>query len=291
MGAWPAEETKFTVSRDKLVQYDYSRNSRFSIGTSYRLDEAVHAVVSARLMEHATIPNIAQLRLVEELMGFENGIEEATYRQSRDAILDRLALSAETYSPFTYQQTYEALQRLRPTSEDFESFKANGDLGHLHRERELLIKSFGICFSNPAICDQLRAVISNSRFEYTGTVDLAIWALGRQNYKGSIPYLIDMLEKLEFDASTHVIERALQFLCSGEQLIPLSAEAPTAYWLGVTKQLPTNLDDWAAHDAKSVFWEKRLRCARQWSQLHQHITYLENLKSDEVSPVRHAAGI
>jgi anti-sigma regulatory factor (Ser/Thr protein kinase) len=153
------------------------------------------------------------------------------------------------------------------------------------------LKCFGISFTDAEACRELEAVINNRAHEYVGTVDLAVWALGRQNHKGLIAYLASLLGDPAFERSVHVIERALQFLCSGEQLVPLSSTTPSiTYWLEVWKGMPTTAEDWAAHDAKSALWEKRLRCATEWTAFGLYSRHLEYLQLDEVVQVRLAAG-
>ena len=285
VGSWPGEEVRFFVPHDELVRYDYSDNPRFSTEVYKDFSQALSAVISARLMQRETIPNISQLRLAREILDLPADRNGGSYSELRSGVLRELAV--RDVHP---ERAFEALRRLKPNDVDYQAFAKDGDLDHLHVQRELLLKSFGIYFTDSKVCCELQAVIDNRSCEYLGTVELAIWALGRQNDKGSIAYLTNLLAKPVFERSIHVIERALQFVCSGEQLIPLSSTAPPiAYWLEVKKRLPATVAGWVAHDANSVLWEKRLRRAKEWAASGKYLQHVEHLRSDEVVPVRVAA--
>jgi hypothetical protein len=281
----PDEEIPFSVQHDDLVRYDYVQNPKFSVGIYSSLAEALSAVIDARLMQTETIPNVAQLRLVAELVGLPLAQEEIPYSSLRSRVLARLS---DCY--IELDGAIELLRKLKPNAGDYQAFKKDGDLDRLHVERGVLVKSFGILVTKPKTSDALKIIIENRSCDYIGTVELAIWALGRQNEKESIAYLIGLLEQQLFEPSVPVIERALQFVCSGDKLITRSPVTPiAAYWTEVQSDLPKTSAEWAAHDASSVLWEKRLRCAHQWARSGEHGELLEILGQDEVGPVRAAA--
>ena len=62
------------------------------------------------------------------------------------------------------------------------------------------------------------------------------------------------------------------------------------YWQEKLNTLPSSPKAWFSHDAGSVFWEKRLRCAMEARALKAPVAMLKELQRDEVATVRLAAG-
>jgi hypothetical protein len=282
---WSPQMVPFSVPNDDLLRYDYDRNPKFSVSVYHTITEALSKVIAARLMQTETIPNISQLRLATKLLDLSVEAEQLPYLELRGLILSKLSNSG-----IELDRAINVLRELQPNAEDYLAFKNDGDLDKLHVERDLLIKCFGVHTTDPKICDALKSIIDNRSSEYSGTVELAIWALGRQNDKASIAFLIDLIGRQVLEPSLPVIERALQFICSGDQLITRAPDAQALpHWINVQDRLPKARAEWAAYDAGSVFWEKRLRCAVEWARSAEYGKYLESLGGDEVAAVRDAA--
>jgi hypothetical protein len=182
------------------------------------------------------------------------------------------------------------LRELHPTAGDHESYTSTGQVSALHAERELLLKALALLTTDARAVEALRAVIDNEAREDAFTVKVAIWALGRQNGKSAIGHLIPLLDQPQYRIYRTEIEEALSFLCSGAELVPKAQEEEEKeYWTKVSLRLPTDAEAWWRHDAESVFWEKRLRCARTLDRHPGAVDHAVRLQDDEVPVVRVAA--
>ncbi len=182
------------------------------------------------------------------------------------------------------------LQELSPTAADHEAYTSTGRISALHAERELLLKALALLTTDVRAVSALQAVIDNEVREDAFTVKIAIWALGRQNGKGAIARLIPLLDQPQYQFYLAEIEEALSFLCSGAELIPPAEADEREHWTTVSKSLPASAEAWWRHDAESVFWEKRLRCAQTLDQHPEASDLAARLQIDEVPLVRIAAG-
>ena len=279
------EEKQFSIKRKDLLKFNYSDELMFSLGVYQELAEALTAVISLPRMAEETIPNRDQLNLVMRLLEQTPPPPKTPYSSRRQQVL-----SALEDSKIPMDRAAAMMEDLKPGAEAHEAYRLTGMVAMLCAEREILLKTYAFCFTDPEITKQIMAVIDNEEFEDAITVQTAIWALGRHNDKTSVDYLIRLLAKDDFDYHVIVVQEALQFLCSGRELIPKTDEKERSYWKDHQGRLPANPSGWAWHDAESVFWEKRLRCATEWTVKQQHGDRLETLKKDEVPPVRLTAG-
>jgi hypothetical protein len=273
----------FVVSWPALVRYDYQANPQFSLGVHTRLGRALRTVIGARLMRQDTRPHRAQLWFVLELLGRPQ--KELSYQELREYALEELARA-----DIPPERAVAALQQRLPDEARWAAYQNDGDVAYLAMEREVVLKAFGLLVTDSRVCRALMSVVENHAREDVVTVGLALWALGRLNDKDAIPFLIRLLADPRFGYHTLEAERALQLLCSGGRMIPLSSggEAPREYWERAAAPLQRGADDWARVDAASVFWEKRLRRARAWVTTGGQPAELAALRDDEVEPVRRA---
>lgn len=280
-------EVKHTVQRRHLLKYDYDADVRFSLGIYPRLPLAMVAVISAPLMQKETIPNQDQLRYVFELLGQPVPAGTQDY-----AALRQLAIRRLQARELSIESAGRSLTHLKPGAREYREYKATGQISALHAQREIVLKSFGILVTNPKVSELLKAVIDNQQNEDVQSVKIALWAMGRQNDKHSLQYLLQLLTVKDYAFFRVDIERAVQFICSGRDLISLSDDEPFDYWRKQREKLPQAdaQDAWADHDARSIFWEKRLRCAVEWKAKSKNLTLVARLAVDEVLPVRAAAG-
>lgn len=278
------EEKQFSVKREDLLRFHYRDEPMFSLGVHAELADALTAIISMPLMEKESIPGRDQLGLVLWLLEQTAPAEEAPYADLRQRVLSSLK-----DSKIPIDKAAALMKELTPGEKEYELYDATGMVGILNAEREILLKAYAFCVTDPEISKQIRAVIANHEHEDAITVQTAIWALGRHNDKDSIDSLIGLFGKEDFEYHRITIQEALQFLYSGRELIPTTGESERKYWRDHKQRLPDSPAAWAEHDAQSVFWEKRLRAAARW-RAESETVRLEKLKSDEVLPVRLAAG-
>ena len=275
----------FAIPVHDIRMYDFGRDVHFSVGVYHRFADALAAIIDARLMAHATLPNWDQLRLAWQLLGLGKAPEGLEYKEFRASVVRELR--AREVDPSAAITT---LDKLSPCDDEYSKFRCDGDLDHLHTERQLILKALALSFGGGEFHDALWRVIANRSAEYDDTVGIAVWALGRLNHKAAIPRLVDLLDARLSGRLATAVERALQVLCSGSDLIPLAPDAePSAYWREQTTCLPTTDEAWAERDALGARWEKRLRCAVEWSTLGRYTRLLDLLRTDEVAPVSTAA--
>lgn len=272
----------FIISADDLAAYDYDANPRFRVGVYASGSASLCAIVEARLMDRETLPNRQQLDLVSRMVGLECGddVPYARYRADLLEVLRNVDLSAGRLE--------QRLDELAPGRKDYLRFRGDGDLDHLRAAREILIKGLALLTSAESTADALLRVVQNRANDDTGIVSLALWALGRHNWMPAAHALADLFRKPDMGHYRMVVERALQFLCSGDELVPLSApdEDPVPHWSRCLGSLPVGSARLRHRDCVSVFWEKRLRAA-----VESHAVWLEPadllaLQSDEVPVVR-----
>ncbi len=280
------EEKEFKLTRDELLEYPYHDEPLFQLGVCDNLADALAMLVAMPAMQADTAPNRAQLGLVLELLDQDLAMpaSEVPYRalwQQTSAALEDGEISLEDAAEF--------MEDLKPDQIDYRAYDETGSVGFLNAEREILLKAYAFCPTNPAITEQITAVIDNHEREDVITVQTAIWALGRHNDKAALDYLYNILGKEELDFHSLTIQDALQYLASGQALIPTTGDDERGHWSKQRRQLPKDPAAWAAHDANSVFWEKRLRVATEWKAGGEEAR-LDRLKKDEILPVRLAAG-
>ena len=278
--------SRITISWEALTSYDYRWDPRFSLGIYPRLHAAVRAVIEARIMRQETRPHRAQLGFVLILLDAPPpATDTPSYAELRDHVRGMLS-----ERELQLDRALKLLAARRPRPEAYKKYQEDGDVAHLGMEREILLKAFGLYVTDDHVFDHLKDVVDNRKYEDAITIGVALWALGRQNNKRAIPYLLDVLRDPESGYHGPAAERALQFLCSGSELLQLSeSHDRAAHWESILRTLPKSQDEWARRDARSVFWEKRLRCAVQWTLSGQYVEALGWLEADEVEQVRLAA--
>jgi tetratricopeptide (TPR) repeat protein len=182
----------------------------------------------------------------------------------------------------------------RPSSEHYDRFKKSRLIADLNASQEVVIKSLGLCDHKDAH-RALVEVINNAPREDAVVLGVAIWAIARRNDKRAIETLHPLLSNRALSAHFAAIETALQYLCSGESLVPTAVAAQISdrlqYWDERLRYLPAATDQqaWSRRDARSVFWEKRLFCTTQVSEANWRDSDLDLLQLDEVAPVANRA--
>lgn len=206
------------------------------------------------------------------------------------AVLLEILLSALREAEIPLDAAILLLRELHPTVSDYELYTSTGRVSALHAERELLLKACALVTTDARAAEALQAVIENEAREDALTVKIAIWALGRQNAKIGVGYLIPRLDQPQYRLYLTEVEEALSFLCSGAELIPPAEADEMEHWTEVSRRLPPDAEAWWRHDAESVFWEKRLRCAQTLDRHPEAGDLIARLRMDEVPMVRSAAG-
>ena len=268
----------FSISNALLYDYPYEADQRFRVGIYLHLRDALHAVISARLMNQNTAPNRLQLGLVERLLGIQT-MAQAEYASRRETVLCELL-----QTPIKLECAAEMMADLMATKEGREEADRTGRLAKLYTEKEVLLKAFALTFNSPTISDLLWRVVENSHLEDYITVGIAVWAIGRHNRSKDLPRLLEALANGKLAQHRATLERAIQFMVSAQELIPLSPtdEDPFHYWSRKEAE-SAHLGD---RNAQSVFWEKRLRHAVQWSTLNRFHGSLQQFQKDEVAVIR-----
>jgi hypothetical protein len=220
------------------------------------------------------------------------------------------------------------LQDLLPAEADYAAMEESGRICSVNAERDILLKALSMCPTDQHIARQCMNILDNHENEDVFTIIEAISALGLHNEKSSISPLIECLGRDDMIRYRDGIEEALQILCSGPELIPkaiwgedfseymeetpeeeASEEESLAeevlevlreneeqdlkiefeYWQKEKKNLPDAPGTWRGHDALSVFWQKRLRCALAAGGA-MGSPLPSSFQNDEVMTVRIAAG-
>lgn len=221
------------------------------------------------------------------------------YLFSREVLLDTLP---EAEIPL--DAGLRRLRELQPAAAEYHRYEGSGRVAELHAERELLLKALALLATDTRAAEALRSVIENEACEDAITVKIAIWALGRQNAKSTVDYLISLLPRPQYRIYLDEIEEALTFLCSGAELVPAADADEVEHWTAIQAGLPKDQAAWWERDAESVFWEKRLRSALTLDagtgatrapgvdsgSSERRARLAERLRNDEVPNVRLAAG-
>ncbi len=278
------EEKRFALSRKELLEFNYADEPLFDLGIYDELAAAISAIIHMPMMQDETTPFRDQLELVPRLLEQPVPGPETPY-----GTLRRQALMALENARISIEKSAALMEELMPGEEEYKAYQDAGMVSLLHAEREILLKAYAFCTTETQITKQITAVIDNHKYEDAITVQTAIWALGRHNDKAAIEYLLKLFRGSEFDFHRIVVQEALQFLFTGRELIPLTGDNEWRYWNDQAQRLPSTPAAWTAHDAESVFWEKRLRAAIYWKTAGEE-SRLEPLKEDEVLQVRLAAG-
>lgn len=275
----PLDIIFFSVSIADLASHDYSTDFRFALLPTISISKSLHAVITAPALALDNLPNLSQLKLVARLCGFSSpGTLSLSYEQRRYAIA-HAALSAN----LSIRTLCSAL-RESPTADDLAKYHQTREHIYLRSDRAVLILASAVGPTNLDVSNALLEIASNPN-EAAFLRSLAIWAIGRNNCKSSIPTLHAWLDDARFARLQLDLQRALQYLCSGNQLVPISSTAPFEHWRHIANDLPQSDADWQARDVHSVFWEKRCRTALT----PVSPAVLNAVVADEVAPVRRAA--
>jgi hypothetical protein len=260
-------------------------------------DEALAELVARAPATHsnlrplcgAVVSSVAQGRLgrgdAMALLADGDVPERVGYAAYRDLLITALPAAA-----VPLDDALLLLQDRRPTAADYERYTRTGRVDALHGERELLLGSFAFLSTDARAVEALLDVIDNEACENAFTVKTAIWALGRQNDKAAIDRLIALLDQPQYRFYMGDVEDALSFVCSGAELVPPAAAEERAHWDAVSARLAMDDEGWWRHDAASVYWEKRLRCALTLDGHPDAADLADQLARDEVPIVRAASG-
>ena len=278
-GQFLPKEQPFTIALAELRQHAYAEDVRFLSGPQATLGQCLATVLRMPAMQLTTVPNQHQLELARRLSGIEpeEPLDYSKLRAMLIAHFERAAVPLE--------QVLELMAQTQPGLQEHQRYEETGQISALRAERALLVKALALTGTDPRVTEALAGVVE-SAYEDSEVVAAAIWAIGRHNDKAVIPRLLLWLSQKRLAFHSLSIEQALQFLCSGERLIPLAAEDEPRYWKDMLASLPKRPGEWLEWDASSVFWQKRLRCAL----FAQAPALQERLRADEVLPVRLAAG-
>jgi len=107
----------------------------------------------------------------------------------------------------------------------------------------------------------------------------AIWGMDLSEYVEEAP-------EGEVSEGEPLSEEVLELLAAKEEQ---EMKIEFTYWQKQEKNLPDTPDAWPEHDAVSVFWEKRLRCALTAKEA-MGSPFTSSFQNDEVLTVRTAAG-
>ena len=273
----------FELSREELLAYSYENDRRFQILIYEELSEALTATIAAPTFDQPSRPNINELLLVHELL--KNSINQtdetwSQYRELRNSALEDLSCKKIAVS-----DAIQCIEELKPKQDDWERYRRTGSLSCLNNSRNILFKAFGIVDVDiDEVSKSLMDVVENRAFEDFDTVGIAIWALGRQNQKRTVIDLANLVPELDSKLQ-RLVDLALQFICSGRELVQLPHKPVDRvdFWAGLEVPSDTDAGAWLRLDAESVFWEKRLRAIKNaiWmSDLWQQ------LATDEVETIR-----
>jgi hypothetical protein len=273
-------EQPFSAKRSVLDTHDYQNDVRFWPEICDDFRHCLLEVLASPLMYEDMTPHRNQLETLITTYHLDVVMTE-DYAQLHDAVIEALRSTDPTLD-----QALHYVEIHQPTEHDYSYYEETSDTSFLATQRDIFIKAFGMHTTDQRIVDMLYRVV-DSEFVDEGTATLAIWAIGRQNNKASIPVLLNWLSAPRMTRYSVTIERALQYICSGPKLIPLSYDKELAYWRETAESLPGSDAEWVVHDSTSVFWEKRLRCAVQYPA--GFADELSRLAGDEVHQVRDAA--
>jgi len=161
-------------------------------------------------------------------------------------------------SDLSVNKTGRFLTNLLPNTEDYKALVEGGRTAAVHTERDILLQAFGKCPPDAAITAQLVRIIENHANEDLFLVLEAIRTLGASNAKDALAILLSYLNTETMSRYWDEIERSLQRICSGSELIPLSM-----YGLDFSSLKESDLeaiggDDGGLPKIEHVYWQGQL---------------------------------
>lgn len=286
-GADAAQASRETLaaqaSRETLLDYAYADDPLFA-GWEETPDACIASLLRSRSFRIENPLNRAVLTMLE--MAFNarlNSIPLESYAAQRARMLQRCESR-----PLPLYALCRVIEEEKPTEEDRLLYTQTRDRLDLRCERTTYIRVLGMLGQEEA-APTLYDVLVNEH-EDTETLYAAAIALANLNRKREAGFLIGMLG-WDVDARCREgLHRALQMLCSGETLLLGETTGDlAAAWEAMMEELPKDRASWLRHDARSVFWEKRLFCARHAPESSALREALPVLANDEVPIVREAA--
>jgi hypothetical protein len=273
------EERRFACSHEALAAYDYA-DWRFSAPITESVSRSLTKVLESPVMARETAVHWQQLEFVAKVCGEARFRRDQDYDTSRQFLVDSLS-----GTEVRMEEVEQQFLRRTPSQATADLYERLGDTRFLGLDRQLPLKAFGFLAPRNSVFKLMVGVMENP-FEDLDTHRIALWGLGRHNHKGAIGLLVNLLNSSSSSNLSVPIEGALQYLCSGEELIPLQYENEAEYWNPIAARLPATTEAWLDRDSASVFWGKRLRAAMDPAV--NEVT-LRMLQADEVPAVRQAA--
>lgn len=260
----------FEVSTAEVGRWDFFSDVRFSLGPQVSTGAALAAVIGAAKSTRNRSQSERAFGVARILLGEHGGI-------GPDVNVERervTALLAESAVEIDARSLVEAVAG-GTTSELSKSL-----LGY----RDVLLKVLALSPPSASLLVALIDVVERSD-ERSDIKSFAIWAIGRNGAPGSAPVLIRWLGEPALDHLVTEIQRALQFLGSGRNLLPIEySHEAQSHWVRLRDSHFDDPEVVAKNAAESVLWERRLGAA-----LWGPAKYLPHLLLDEVIGVRDAA--
>jgi hypothetical protein len=271
------------ADRETLLGYAYADDPLFA-GWDETPDACIRSLLRSQPLLTDSPLNRAALSLLE--MAFNarlTSVPLESYAAQRARMLER----CEKRSLPLYALC-RVIEEEKPTEADRLRYAETHDPLDLRCERALYIRVLGMLGQEEA-APTLYDVLVNEH-EDDETLYVTACALANLNRKREAGFLIGMLDWEVAARCREGLHRALQMLCSGETLLLGGMRGDlAAAWKEALEELPKDRASWLRHDAQSVFWEKRLFCARHAPMSGALRETLPVLAEDEVPMVREAA--
>ncbi len=281
---WGSEaDARVEASRETLLDYAYTDDPLFA-GWEETPGACMISLLRSRSFLTENPLNRAALTMLE--MAFNarlTSIPLESYAAQRMRMLERCEKR-----PLLLYALCRVIEEEKPTEEDRLLYAQTRDRLDLRCERTTCIRVLGMLGQEEA-APTLYDVLVNEH-EDAETLYVAACALANLNRKREAGFLIGMLSWDVAARCREGLHRALQVLCSGETLLLGETTGDlAAAWEAALEELPKDRASWLRHDARSVFWEKRLFCARHAPESGALREALPALAEDEVPLVREAA--
>jgi hypothetical protein len=271
------------VSRETLLDYAYADDPLFA-GWEETPDACIRSLLRSQPFLTENPLNRAVLTLLE--MAFNARLKSVpleSYSAQRARMLERCEKR-----PLPLYALCRVIEEEKPTEEDRLLYAETRDRLDLRCERATYIRVLGMLGQQEA-APTLYDVLVNEH-EDAETLYVTACALANLNRKREAGFLIGMLGWDVAPRCREGLHHALQMLCSGETLLLGEPTGDLAtVWEETLEGLPKDRISWLRHDIRSVFWEKRLFCARYAPESGALREVLPVLADDEVPMVRQSA--
>ncbi|MBD3272328.1 MAG: hypothetical protein GF384_07310 [Elusimicrobia bacterium] len=287
---------RFYFNWETISNYDYEKDGYFYPRFYETVNEALIMLLDSKNLraQPTAYRNLEYILTVLWMYGYpqEKDPFDDISHQERPAVFENLRLQALKYlreSPKNLIDVIAFLKTLTITKEQYQKYEESGYVGYLYEGRAMIIRALAFVPHDPAITDYCTSLISNYQHETYDILRMAIFTLGRQNDKTAIPFLMKLFEYHTLEKHYGHIDDALQFITSGSSIIPSSFFLYVKKWKKIVQTLPKTMEEWMAHDAHSVLWEKRLRIAHNCSRSKAYPEILQLLQQDEIPAIREIA--